>query len=67
MVGFLGMVALLTLMHGADVARGEGAAVLQPVIGLVVQDLQALGVQVAHVPMPKVGVICCRHGHWFVR
>ena len=65
MVGFLGMVAVFALLH-PDVARTERAAVLQAVIGRVAQDLQALGVQVDHAPMPKVDVICCRHGHCFV-
>ena len=66
MVGFLGMVALFAFLNRVDIAKGEHPAVLQAVIGRVVKDLQDLSVQVAHTPTPKVGVICCRHGHYFV-
>ena len=67
MAAFRGMVALFTFLHRADVSGGEGAVVLQAVVGRAVQHLQALGVQVAHAPMPKVDVICWRHGHCSVR
>ena len=64
MVDFLGMVALFTLLHRADV--GENLPLCSMPLLAIFSDLQALNIQVAHPPMLKVGVICCRHGHHFV-
>ena len=60
------VVAFFALLYLADVTGGERAAVLHAVIGRVIQDFETLCVQVAHSPMPKVGVMWSRHIHRFV-
>lgn len=66
MICFLRVVSSCALFHGADVAGVERATVFYAVIGRVVKDLQALGVQVTHASMPMVGFSLFRHGHCFV-